>query len=293
MAATLAGMPEVDPGMLVYFETSAWNCLARHPEKEDLLKAFDRNGIQVFSSVIVAGEILRTGDPEIRRTLCGVVTRAHGEIAPLLDHPEYLVRYPVEAWRRGDSASVIRQSPGASMLLRYLQNPDEVKPDERREVELWVNAMHEDHAGVFRALAHIGPRAGPPFCSPEVLARPEFHRLFAEKVPVVAELGLSAGDLGGLAAASDIWRVYLAAAAFTIDAAIDRMPETRRVRAGTRPQKRPGGPDVRQAIYLGVCPIFVLRDDCLQESLTVIAAAAELERHIISPERFFAEILNG
>jgi len=287
---TAGAVLEVDPSTLVYFETSAWNCLARHPEKEDLLGAFDRHGIQVLASVIVAGEILRTGDPEIWRTLCDVVARVQGEMAPLLDHPEHLVRYPVEAWRRGDSTSVIRQSRAASVLLRYMTNPDAVTPEERTEVKLWVNAMHEDHASVFRALAHIGPRAGPPFCSPEVLARPDFHRLFAEKVPVVAELGLSAGDLGGLAAASDIWKVYLAAAAFTIDAAIDRMPETRRIRAVTRPQKRPGGPDVRQAVYLGVCPTFVLRDEWFQECLAEIACGAGLERRIVSTDEFFAEL---
>ncbi len=290
VVATPATVLEVDPTKLVYFETSAWNCLARHPEKAELLKAFDRFGIQVLASVIVAGEILRTGDPEIRRTLCDVVMRVQGGMAPLLDHPEELVRYPVEAWRRGDSTSVIRQGLAASVLLRYMTNPDAVTPEERTEVELWVNAMHEDHTGVFQALAHIGPRDGPPFCSPEVLARPEFHRLFAEKVPVVAELRLAAEDLRSLAAASDIWRVYLAAAAFTIDAAIDRMPETRRARAGTRQQKRPGGPDVRQAVYLGVCPTFVLRDEWLQECLIEIARAAALERRIVSTDEFFAEL---
>ncbi len=122
---------------------------------------------------------------------------------------------------------------------------------------------------------------------------PEFNALFAEKVPLVTEIGLSAGDLIELCEKCDVWKAYRAMAAFTIDAAIDRMLENRPSPTHGWPQKRPGGPDIRQAVYLGVCDTFVLRDDWFEESLSVITRAAGIERQITSADLFFDTLIAG
>jgi hypothetical protein len=215
----------------------------------------------------------------------------HGSVAPLLDHPDYLARYAAEAWRRGEDSVHIRESRFASVLSRYLRNPDAVTEEERREVEAWVQAMDEDQAAIFEGLAETGPRVGPEFCSAEVLPRPEFNRLFAEKVTVAIKLGLTGQQIQELSATSDVWKAYRAMFAFTIDAAIDRMPESRPSPSGGRDQRRPGVSDIRQAVYLGTCDTFVLRDDWLQDSLIKIARADGLEPRILPTDAFFDELL--
>jgi hypothetical protein len=169
-------------------------------------------------------------------------------------------------------------------------HPDAIAEEERQELEDWVRAMDEDQARVFEDLADVGPRLGPKFCSAESLEHPRLNQIFADKVPVPRELGLSGKQVAELSSASDIWKAYRAGVAFTIDAALDRMPLMRP--GPRRPQKRPGGPDVRQAIYLGVCQTLVLKDDWLSESLAEIADAAGLERRIVATDEFFDETLS-
>ena len=277
---------------LTFFETSAWNRLADRSDREAIIAGANRRGLRIVAGVYAAGELLSTPSEARRRILCETVTRASDAVAPLLDHPEYLATYAARAWRAGEAELLAGESSGAKRLRFFLERPDRLDDDSRAEIARWIrDGTQADYQAVFDDLSDIGPRVGPPFCSREVLVMPEFNRLFAEKVPLVAELGLSAADLMDLCNACDVWKAYRALAAFTIDAAIDRMPESRPSPTGGRPQKRPGGPDIRQAVYLGVCETFVLRDDWFQESLAQIAVAAGLERRIVSTDEFFAELL--
>jgi hypothetical protein len=212
---------------------------------------------------------------------------------PLIDHPEYLVTYAAEAWREGDPCLDLRESPGVRRLRGYLESPEELDARARAEIVDWIQkGAHGDHDAVLDELGTIGPRIGPPFCSREVLAMPMVNDLLAEKVPVVTELGLSGDDVMRLSDVSDIWKAYRAMVGFTIDAGIDRMPERRPAPTGGRPQRRPGGPDIRQAVNLGVCGTFVLRDDWLEESLRRIASGAGLDRRIVRTDDFFEELLS-
>lgn len=276
----------------IYFETSAWNSLNRHPQRRGLIQALKNSGDEIFASVITAGEILRTGNAEKRKELCDAMIGIHGEVRPLLDHPEHLARYVAEDFLQGERTYQIRESRGAARIRSYLEDPASVSEDDRQEVDAWVLAMDEDHLAVFTDLEAVGPRLGPKFHSPQTLERDDFNQLFIDKLPQVAELGLSVERLKQLVAASDVWKAYRASVAFTMNAAIDRMPTTRPGPRG-REQKRPGGPDVRQAIYLGVCDTFVVDDAWLRESLTEIAAACGLERRILPSKRFFDEVLEA
>ena len=88
----------------VYFETSAWNSLDRRrpAERERLIQALKETGDEIFASVITAGEILRTNAEGTRKALCDAMVGIHGEVRPLLDHPEYLARYVAEDFLRGE-----------------------------------------------------------------------------------------------------------------------------------------------------------------------------------------------
>lgn len=278
-------------GRRIYFETSAWNRFAERRDRTAVADVLRRNEDQVLASVITVGEVLRTADPDRRRLLCEAMDALHGSIAPLLDHPDHLAGYAAETSRSGEHGVNLRQGPGATLLSRYLRSPAAVSEEERHEVENWIRAMDEDQTALFEDLARTGPRAGQEFCSAEVLSRPEFSELFAEKVPVAIERGLTGQQVRELSATSDVWKAYRAMVGFAIDAAIDRMPATRTSPSGGRDQRRPGGPDIQQAVYLGVCDTFVLRDGWLQESLIKIASAAGLERRILSTDDFFDELL--
>jgi predicted nucleic acid-binding protein len=194
----------------VYFETSAWNSLNRRrpAERDRLIQALRDSGDEIFASVITAGEILRTDDSEKRKALCDAMIRIHGEIRPLLDQPEHLARYVAEDFLRGERTFRLRESSGAARIRSYLEDPASVSPDDRGQVEAWVLAIDEDHLAVFRDLENVGPRLGPKFHSPETLERDDFNQLFIDKLPQVAELGLSVERLKELAAASDVWKAF-------------------------------------------------------------------------------------
>jgi hypothetical protein len=49
---------------LVYFDTSAWNRLADHPDCERVIASLHERRDVIFGSVYSAGEILKTRDPE-------------------------------------------------------------------------------------------------------------------------------------------------------------------------------------------------------------------------------------
>jgi len=116
--------------------------------------------------VYAAGELLSTTNVGRRRKLCELVTRVADRKAPLLDHPEYLAKYAVQAWRNGEADLPARESPGATRLRFFLENPGRLDDASQSEIGGWIrDGAHADHNAVLQDLAPIGPRAGPPFCS--------------------------------------------------------------------------------------------------------------------------------
>ncbi len=285
-------MPQTN-NSLVYFETSAWNRLADRPDRDGVIARVKELGLRVVTGLYAAGELLSTTNAGRRRALCELVTRvAHGG-APLLDHPEYLAKYAVQAWRNGEADLLARESPGARRLRFFLENPDRLDDASRREIVQWIqHGAHADHDAVLQDLAPVGPRAGPPFCSEAILRSREWNEAFAAGDPVVKENRLSLDEVEAICEARDVWKAYRAMVAFTGDAGLDRMPVSRPNPKGGRDQRRPGGPDIRQAVYLGVCGTFVLQDGWLEESLSHIAAAAGLPRLIVRAESYFEQILD-
>jgi hypothetical protein len=276
---------------LTYFETSAWNRLADRVDRQALANQMRMQRITVVTGVYAAGEILSTPDKSRRGDLCRLVAHTCDGDRPLLDQPEYLLRYTAEAWREGRGDFLARESPGAVRLRSLLESPEDIDENDRGEVIHWIRqGAHADHEAIFADLRDVGPRVGPPFCSPEVLEMHEFNQLLVEKVPAVSELGLGVNDVLELARVSDVWKAYRAMVAYTIDAAIDRMPASRPSPSGGRPEARPGGPDLGQAVYLGACSRFILRDRWLQDALTQIAEAAGLTRQVVATEEFFGSL---
>jgi hypothetical protein len=277
----------------IYFETSAWNRLADLDDSqvEAVRLTLQRRGDIVLASIINVGEILRTDAPERLRRLCRILGAVHPSGAPFLDHPEYLLEAIADSWRRGELAANVRESEAASALASYVRNPDALSADDLEIVHAWVRAMDADQDAIFEDLKDVGPREGPRFCSGSVLDSLEFNQLLVDKIPFMAKKNLSPEEVARLCEASDIWKAYRAMVAFVIDAAIDEMPPERPGRR--RPQKRPGGPDLRQAMYLGACDTFVLRDEWLDECLRAVSAACRLERRLVSPDEFFEEALDS
>lgn len=275
----------------IYFETSAWNALNRHANRDRLIQVLSDSGDEVLASVITAGEILRTGNEDKRKALCDAMSRIHGSVRPLLDRPHELAEYAARAVLAGEETVEIRESSAAALIRSFLEDPESVKPDDRQLVSAWICSLDEDYLEVMESLKNTGPREGPKFCTPDVLEDAGFNRLFMEKVPLIGRLELTEEQLAEVAARTDIWKAYRGAFAFTVDAGIDKMPATRP--GNKHPQKRPGGPDVLQATYLGTCDTFIVDDVWLRESIAGIAAATGLQRRILPSEVFFNELLSA
>ncbi len=260
----------------VYFDTSAWNALSDRSDQDELIRAFQRAGIQIFASVISAGEILRTSDLRRRATLCKVMKTGHEETPPILDHPDYLLRYAVEAIEKKDDSVLLRESAAAQQLAKCISGPETVTDEEWREVSDWILAIEADCRNVRVDVEAVRSLVGPRLCSPEVLEDVEFNTLMVRHLPIVQTLALDADRLMKLTHQSDIWNAFRASVAYELDLAYQG-------------RGQPGGVDLRQAMYLGACDTFVLRDSRFENALREIATASGLFRDIFTADDFFAQ----
>jgi hypothetical protein len=84
----------------VYFDTSTWNHLKDHAERDELIRLIQRRKWLVLASVISVGEVLRTPDDFRRQEICSAMRTLHGD-GPLLERPFDLARTAAQSVLRG------------------------------------------------------------------------------------------------------------------------------------------------------------------------------------------------
>jgi hypothetical protein len=121
------------------------------------------------------------------------------------------------------------------------------------------------------------------YFSPEILDREDFLRLLCQ-FPPANELGLSISQIRNICQKSDIWKALRATLACIIDLSTTHAPKKR------KRKKRPGGPDLWQAVYLGVVEIFVASDDWMLEAVSGVSALLPYPRHTMHTRDFLREL---
>ena len=264
----------------VYFDTSAWNHLADHPNREGVIASLRGRHVIVLGSVISAGEILKTPALERREQLCSVMLSLLDE-RPLLERPQTLAKAAAEAVLRGEEDVLLREEPGPGRTLRsYLADPDEAHEP---AIKSWLGNL-EDNLERFRVEVQPDEPSSTHFCSPEVLDSDAFLRCLLE-LPFVAEIGLTLAQVRDLCARTDIWRALAGALASVIGQVMTRAPKKRKGR------KRPGASDLWQAVYLGVVEVFVSGDERQIEAIREASAVLKHPRCVVLTSEYFADLV--
>src|SRR5438034_7051438 len=84
-----------------YVDTSAWNGLAKHPERDELVHIIQQRKQVVVASVISVAEVLRIKDLKQRRLICSTMRLLHGE-SSLFERPLDLAGAAARAFFNGE-----------------------------------------------------------------------------------------------------------------------------------------------------------------------------------------------
>ena len=176
---TAAGAVERLRGV-VYFDASAWNDLADHPNREGLTTGLRRRNARVIASVISAGEILRTTSAD-RRAHLAVVIRDLNPDLPLFEDPLAIAAATAKAALRGEPDALLDQSGSGRTLLGYLARPDAT---DRGSIGAWLRNKENNLEG-FRLNVEAPEPDNRRHHSPEILETDAFLRLLLRLPPAV------------------------------------------------------------------------------------------------------------
>jgi hypothetical protein len=265
----------------VYFDTSAWNYLSKRPDRATLVRGIKQSATVVLASVISVGEILRTSDAKLRQLMCSTIRELHGD-GLLLERPEDLAVAAAEALRRGEKDMLLPRTGPGNTLYSYMCNPTS-PPTE--DIWAWLRNMDRN---LNRFIDEIRPSHADTttqYCTPQVLEREDFLQILCE-LPPTKHLNLSTSEVRQLCERSDAWKALGAMFACTIELSTTYAPKSK------YGKKRPGGPDLRQAAYLGVVEVFVTGDVRLLDATIRISACLRYPRCVVSSEEFISGALS-
>jgi len=120
------------------------------------------------------------------------------------------------------------------------------------------------------------------YLSQDTLNSENFLKLLC-KSPPFEDLAISVSEMREFCRRSDVWRAFAAMLAYIIKLWATHTP--RNVDGG----KRPGGPDLWQAVYLGVVEVFVSSDTPMRKAVSEINVLLRYPRRILSTEGFIAD----
>lgn len=275
-AASREGAAELLDHGMVYFDTSAWNWLADHPNREALIASLRTRRAVVFGSVISVAEILMTPSLERRNALCSAI-QAVIEDRALLEPPLAVLKAAAEAILRGDNEVLLQQTAPGRTLLGYLKLPNQA---DRDAIGAWLNNS-EDNLERFRAALEPPEPSRTRYHAQEIIGLDGFRRLLLELPPSV-ELGLSLSQVRDLCDRSDIGRVMAGTLGAVITQVMGRSPKRK---SG---HKRPGASDLWQAVYLGVTEVFVTSDERQLEVVGEVSAVLTYPRCVVHTTEFLA-----
>jgi hypothetical protein len=264
----------------VYFDTSAWDCLSKDEDRERITEVMKRSRIVVLASVISAAEVLRTSDVERRRSTCAIMRKLHGE-GPLLERHHELALAAAEAFIRGEKDITLPRTDSGRALYSHLLDPAS-PPNE--DIRRWLQNMNDNLNRFVDQVKPNQPDSETRYCTPEVLEREDFLQILCE-LPPTKHLNLSTSQMRELCDGSDIWKALAATLGYMIELSTTHAPKSK------LGKKRPGGPDLWQAVYVGVSEVFVTGDEGLLEAASRVSACLRYPRCVISREDFISGIL--
>ena len=277
---TTAGAVELLRGV-VYFDASAWNDLASHPNREGLVAGLRRRNARVIASIISAGEILRTPEVERRAHLAAVIRDLNPDL-PLFEDPLALAAATASAYMNGEPGALLKQSGPGRTLLAYLHRPDATNRD---PIGAWLQNK-ESNLKRFRLNVEAPEPDGTRYHSPAILESDAFLRLLLTLPPAI-ELGLSLAQVRELYERVDVWRALAGTLGYILTQIKSRSP----ARQGNL--KRPGAADLWQAVYLGVAEVFVTSDVRHLRAVSEISGVLRYPRCVVDSADFFEGVGAG
>lgn len=248
--------------MKVYFDTSTWNHLEDHDQREELIRLIQHGNQQVLASVISVGEVLCTPTDLRRQRICLTMRALHGD-GPLLERPVDLAHAAAQATlQEQDDFQLPRSGPGN--YLNWVAWRDQSPPQD--EIRAWQCNMEENlerFSGQLRQL-HLSSNLNR---STEVLNSEPFLKILSQ-LPRVKDLGLSVPQMRAICEKSDVWKALGATLAYMIKPSTAHAPKYRKRR------KRPGARDLWQAAYLGMVEVFVTGDERMFDAVSEISRIA-------------------
>lgn len=263
---------------LVYFDTSAWDRLAKDCNRDQVIRSIQRKKFRVLASVISVGEVLRTPDLKQRQLTCSTMCALHGD-GPVLDHPLALARAAAQAVLKGDGDFLLPES-GPARSLRVCMSDPTAPPT--REITGWLSNMNGNVESFIEEIKPDERDALTNYLSPEVLEREDFVRLLSQ-FPPVKELALTVPQIHTACQKSDIWKALRATLACMIQLSTTHAPKNK------KGKKRPGGADLWQAVYLGVVELFAASDQRMLESVAGVSELLPCPRRILDTQDFLRE----
>lgn len=267
----------------VYFDASAWNDLVGHADRELLIDCVRVRQAIVLASVFSAGEILRTPDAARRDALCSLMRALHGGDRLLLERPLTLAAHAAEAYLAGDDDVRLTQTGPGRSLLAFLYRPDDA---DKNAIAAWLQNTDENLERFRQQVKPDRPDHTTRYHAPEVLCTDAFLQLLLTLPPAV-DRGLSLTQVRGLYEHSDIWRALAATLGYIITQSMSDSPRWQNNR------KRPGAPDLWQAVYLGVVHVFVTSDVRQLNAVAEIGTVFRHPRCVVSTADFLSGLTLG
>lgn len=269
----------------LYFDTSTWNSLHHHPEREKVIKAIrgSKNKRFVLPSVVNAAELLNTSSPEMRRDLCMTLATLLDPKHILLDHPDRLLEVVATAWRDGQSGFTLRDSGAALFFRRRVEAPSILTTEDAGLVKGWTDGLKRGLAAYVKETSKRGKFPGARVTR-EFLESRECASSIASIKPAT-NLRLSVDEVAWLVRECSVWAAFAGQCALAVE--IAENPHSSRER-----RRMANGPDLAQLPYLGLVHEFVTGDKGLFEAAGRIAAAftTPFAPAITGARQFFAQI---
>ncbi len=268
--------------MNVYFDTSTWNHLERHAERDRLIRIIQQHKQLVLASVITVGEVLRTPDPVDRQNICSVMRALHGN-GPLLEHPFDLAHAAAQAiLQKQEDFYLLRTGPGNYLLHCML---DATQPPPQDEIWAWLSNMEKRWKEARAQLNSLDLNPAMDHL-PAVLGHDAFLEILCKLEPA-RTLAVSVPQMRVIYGYSDLWKALGATVAYMMK------PSTTRAPKNIKGKKRAGAQDLWQIPYLGVVGTFVSGDEPMVEATHEISRVASFRygRSTQLSDRFFRYLL--
>ena len=267
--------------MSVYFDTSSWNHLADHHDREKLIHLIQQHKQLVMASVISVGEVLCSDDLR-RQKICSVMRTLHGD-GPLLERPFDLAHAAAQAILQGQNDFCLPLTGAGNYLLHCMLDATEPPPQD--EIWKWLD-NEEEKWGKYKADLNCLNLKSNLDCLPEVLGNDNFLKILCQSPPA-KELGVSVSQMRGICEKSDVWKAFGGTLAYMIKPSTTHAPKNK------KHKRLPGARDLWQAPYLGVVDVFVTGDALMRDAISEISSVVHVRypRSVELSESFFERLL--